>query len=625
MIQMGNSSFGRTSYKVGNIDLDGSIMCRNIAGPVTGQIEFIWTESTGGTARFALPKSAVGNATYNSRSMLIAGPAPADTDFVKVSYWQTTNNIFHNLLCDTTGFGADLGVQNDLEVEGDIFTDSIKESTSGAGITLGNDTDAGTSNITADQIGLDDDDNSHHLLLSNINTQVADATLSIDTADASRTLTITGNPTIDDWFDQSVKSGSAPTLVGTNFTGIPDGALSESYLKADGTRALTGDWAVGAFDITFADNTHGIFWADGQGIWSSAFNRLTLNAPARIEWQIGGVTRFSAFATSAEFTASGDFYTLSFNTTGTNGQFIWDGVTDYFDFDDDIFISEGENIYFRDTALLITSSVDGQLDIDADAELELTAPIVDINASTGLSLDGANLNSTWTVNSNNKIFFRDSGIFIHSNVDGEMTIEADTKVTIGVAGDITLGDSTERDMFPETDLKINLGTSSSSFNNLYIGGDIFMTDDGGGLTFGEIYVKDNATTTTLNSAAKVQITIFDTDGESNNSTPDHTNDHITITKAGKYLITVSLSVENGAGAAHKIDASIWKNNGATEFNNIHSHRDLSAGTDLGALALSGIVDLSVNDTIEVWLDTDRGSDSVVTVEDITLSLVQIGG
>ncbi len=135
IIRIGNSIIGRTSYNVANIHLDGAFIIRNVGGPVTGDVEFIVTESTGNTCRFALPKSGVGLATYNPRSMLIAGPAPADTDFVKVSYWQT-QGIFHNLVCDTSGVGADLGVQNDLEVEGDIFVDSIKESTTAAGITL---------------------------------------------------------------------------------------------------------------------------------------------------------------------------------------------------------------------------------------------------------------------------------------------------------------------------------------------------------------------------------------------------------------------------------------------------------------------------------------------------------
>lgn len=135
MIQIGNASLGRTSYNVGAIDLDGTVIFRNIGGPVTSAIEFIFVEATGGTCRLALPTSAVGNATYNPRSMLIIGPAPADTDFVKVTYWQALG-WFHNLLCDTSGSGADLGVQNDLEVEGKIWTDEIEESTPAAGLNL---------------------------------------------------------------------------------------------------------------------------------------------------------------------------------------------------------------------------------------------------------------------------------------------------------------------------------------------------------------------------------------------------------------------------------------------------------------------------------------------------------
>ena len=136
MIQVGNSVIGRASYNVGNVDLDGAMLYRNMGGPVSGEIEHIFTESGGNTTRFALPKSGVGNATYNARSMLLAGPAVANTDLVTVGYWQTEENIFDNLACDTSGVGADLGVQNDIEVEGDVFTDSIKESTSGAGVTF---------------------------------------------------------------------------------------------------------------------------------------------------------------------------------------------------------------------------------------------------------------------------------------------------------------------------------------------------------------------------------------------------------------------------------------------------------------------------------------------------------
>ncbi len=135
IIRMGNAAIGRTSHNAGSIDLDGAVLFRNIGGPVTSEIEFVFAESTGTTCRFALPKSGVGNATYNPRSMLIAGPAPADTDFVKVSYWQT-QGIFHNLACDTTNYGADLGVQFNCEIENNLYVDTIIESTTAAGVTI---------------------------------------------------------------------------------------------------------------------------------------------------------------------------------------------------------------------------------------------------------------------------------------------------------------------------------------------------------------------------------------------------------------------------------------------------------------------------------------------------------
>lgn len=47
---------------------------------------------------------------------------------------------------------------------------------------------------------------------------------------------------------------------------------------------------------------------------------------------------------------------------------------------------DDRRIYFRDTGLSIYSSADGQLDIDADTELEITAPTVDINASTEVNI-----------------------------------------------------------------------------------------------------------------------------------------------------------------------------------------------------------------------------------------------
>lgn len=136
MVKFGKAVIGRTSFNAGNADYNGTVIIQNLGGPVTGQVEFIFTESAGGTARFALPKSGVGNATLNPRSMFVTGPAPNDDDMVTVGWWRDNYDIFHNIDCDTATYGADLGVQYNMEVENDIFTDSIKESTPGAGVTF---------------------------------------------------------------------------------------------------------------------------------------------------------------------------------------------------------------------------------------------------------------------------------------------------------------------------------------------------------------------------------------------------------------------------------------------------------------------------------------------------------
>lgn len=46
------------------------------------------------------------------------------------------------------------------------------------------------------------------------------STLTLDTNDVNRTLTLSGNPTIGDWFDQSVKSAASPTFVRPIVSGI---------------------------------------------------------------------------------------------------------------------------------------------------------------------------------------------------------------------------------------------------------------------------------------------------------------------------------------------------------------------------------------------------------------------
>ena len=169
---------------------------------------------------------------------------------------------------------------------------------------------------------------------------------------------------------------------------------------------------------------------------------------------------------------------------------------------------------------------------------------------------------------------------------------------------------------PDSKLEVN--------GDVHIDGDLFFETDGSGLPYGEIYVRDN-TATTSTSTTKTQILIFDTNGLSNAMTPDHAQDHITVVKAGVYKIDTSISIKNSSGSAHVINVEMYKNNGTVVFNNIHAGRNLGTGSDVGNLTMSGLVDLAVNDTIEIWITSDSGAARTVTVEDINFSAIQVGG
>ena len=140
--------------------------------------------------------------------------------------------------------------------------------------------------------------------------------------------------------------------------------------------------------------------------------------------------------------------------------------------------------------------------------------------------------------------------------------------------------------------------------------------------YGEISVYDNSDADTVASGSYVQMARFDTDGELKGTTPDHTNDHIRIDTAGIYFVSVSVSF-SGTGAV-EWTGGVFKNNGATQLENIQTSRKLGAAGDVGSAVMSGIASLSANDTIELWFKHTAGVNKDITVKHCTLSVSQVG-
>jgi len=77
--------------------------------------------------------------------------------------------------------------------------------------------------------------------------------------------------------------------------------------------------------------------------------------------------------------------TVTFDGESNDGVLLWKEDEDYFEFSDDILIASTEKLQFRDTAIYINSSTDGQLDIVADTEVQIAATTVDINGAVDIS------------------------------------------------------------------------------------------------------------------------------------------------------------------------------------------------------------------------------------------------
>ncbi len=88
--------------------------------------------------------------------------------------------------------------------------------------------------------------------------------------------------------------------------------------------------------------------------------------------------------TIGDATAGTDI-TVTFDGESNDGVFKWMEDEDYFEFSDDILIASDEKLQFRDTAIYINSSADGQLDLVADTEIQIAATTVDINGNVDVS------------------------------------------------------------------------------------------------------------------------------------------------------------------------------------------------------------------------------------------------
>ena len=99
----------------------------------------------------------------------------------------------------------------------------------------------------------------------------------------------------------------------------------------------------------------------------------------------GPITKLLGTAITIGDGTAGTDIAVTFDGESNDGVLTWKEDEDYFEFSDDILISSTEKIQFRDTAIHISSTTDGQLDLVADTEIQLAATTIDINGNVDIS------------------------------------------------------------------------------------------------------------------------------------------------------------------------------------------------------------------------------------------------
>ena len=194
----------------------------------------------------------------------------------------------------------------------------------------------------------------------------------------------------------------------------------------------------------------------------------------------GPITKLLGTAITIGDGTAGTDIAVTFDGETGDGVLTWMEDEDYFQFSDDLLLTTTEKLQFRDTAIYINSSADGQLDLVADTEIQIAATTVDINGavdiSGALTLAGATLAETISdtvgamVSSNTE-----TGITV-TYEDGDNTLDfalgaAQTTITSLLATDIKIGEDNETKIDFETANEIHLYAANAE--QVYVADGIF--------------------------------------------------------------------------------------------------------------------------------------------------------
>ena len=193
---------------------------------------------------------------------------------------------------------------------------------------------------------------------------------------------------------------------------------------------LSSDSAVVKFGAD-ADTT--LTHTDGTGLTLNSTNKLTFgDAASFVQQSSDGTLRIDGEAiidlnASTRVDVSGDLQ------VGDDLSLASDSAVLNFGADSDVnlthvadtalLLNDAIKLTFRDSALSVSSSTDGQLDVDADTEVEITEPTIDLTASTKV-----------TVSNDVEVTGRSVGVTVTAENDGSFDLAVGNDFTCTTSG-----------------------------------------------------------------------------------------------------------------------------------------------------------------------------------------------
>jgi len=262
----------------------------------------------------------------------------------------------------------------------------------------------------------------------------------------------------------------------------------------------------------------------------------------------GPITKLLGNTLTFGAATAGTDITVTFDGESNDGVIKWMEDEDYFEFSDDLLVASTEKLQFRDTAIYINSSTDGQLDLVADTEIQIAATTVDINGNVDISgtLTVAGALDFGDATLSNVGALQLDSIAGDGDTNTSITFSGSDVITVatGGAGRLTIGDGA---LSPVTNNQIDLGTSSLEFKDAFFDGTVTADAFVGNIT-------GNATGTaaTVTGAAQSNITSLGTlttltvdNVITNGATIGHTSDTDLLTLADGVLTIAGDLVVSG--------------------------------------------------------------------------------